>query len=133
MRGGALRQGTPLEDEADSVDRVCSQVLWHGLENTRTAFKQYQANVGQFKVSPSRVTLVMLPQADTRLACQAGVIGFHAAGHGLSAEDEIASLSRVMGDFRYTLAEVKSKGRMKRAAPSHMELPETSDEQETRA
>ncbi len=59
---------------------------------------------------------------------QAGVIGFHAAGHGLSPEDEIASLSKVMGDFRHTLEEVKSKGRRKRPDPNVRELPGAQEE-----
>lgn len=53
---------------------------------------------------------------------QAGVIGFHAAGHGLSPEEEIASLSKVMGDFRTTLEAVKSKGRRRKADPDVREL-----------
>lgn len=52
------------------------------------------------------------------------MIGFHAAGHGLSPEDEIASLSKVMGDFRATLEEVKSKGRRRRADPGVKGLDE---------
>lgn len=51
------------------------------------------------------------------------MIGFYAAGHGLTAEDEIASLSKVMGDFRSTLEEVKSKGRRRKPDPNVRELP----------
>ncbi|GAA5893001.1 hypothetical protein JCM6882_006913 [Rhodosporidiobolus microsporus] len=53
--------------------------VWEALEGTREALLSYSKHVGHFK---------------------AGVIGFHLSGHGLSIEDEVASLKTVMGEMR---------------------------------
>lgn len=39
------------------------------------------------------------------------MVGYHLAGHGLSASDEITSLKNVMNEFRSTLVEVKQSRR----------------------
>lgn len=57
------------------------------LEATRISLLSYSNNVGHFK---------------------AGLIGFHLAGHGLSAVEEVSALRNVMQDFRNTVEEAKS-------------------------
>lgn len=42
---------------------------------------------------------------------QAGVVGFHLAGHGLTAEEEVRALRDVMSDFRTTLDVAKQSRR----------------------
>lgn len=39
------------------------------------------------------------------------MVGFHLAGHGLSAEEEVRALSGVMADFRSTLEIAKQSRR----------------------
>ncbi|BGP14266.1 hypothetical protein JCM10213_005842 [Rhodosporidiobolus nylandii] len=69
--------------------------VWVALEDTRNSLKNYETHVGHFK---------------------AGVLGFHLSGHGLSLEDEVASLSTVMGEMRQVVERARAgRGGAKRA------------------
>ncbi|KAM0754658.1 hypothetical protein T439DRAFT_321691 [Meredithblackwellia eburnea MCA 4105] len=81
-KGKQLRRDLKLADE--SVRSV--KELRANLERARGSFLEYESNVGHFK---------------------SGFIGYHIAGHGLSAEEEITSLKSVLAEFRKTLAVAK--------------------------
>ncbi|KAK4705495.1 hypothetical protein P7C70_g695, partial [Phenoliferia sp. Uapishka_3] len=81
-KGKQMKRDLKLAEE--SVKGV--RGLRMNLEAARSAFLEYSANVGFFK---------------------AGIVGYAISGHGLSAEDEIASLRSVLVDFRRTLHEAK--------------------------
>lgn len=52
-----------------------------------------------------------MPELTRRLTSQAGVIGFHLAGHGLSVDDEVRHLGVIMEEFRSTVHKAKNRGR----------------------
>lgn len=81
-KGKQLKRDLALAGE--SVGAV-KDLRWN-LEKARGSFLEYESNVGHFK---------------------SGLIGYHLAGHGLSAEEEVASLRHVLDDFRRTLHEAK--------------------------
>ncbi|GAA6048991.1 hypothetical protein JCM3770_005429 [Rhodotorula araucariae] len=79
--------------------------VWQALERTRESLVSYQRHVEHYK---------------------AGVVGFHLSGHGLSVEQEVASLKTVMGEMRSTLdaARQRSSGASGRRRKRAQELPE---------
>lgn len=88
-KAGQLRRDLELVRVSEGSVRE----IWRGLEGTRDLLRGYQSGVAHFK---------------------AGVIGFHISGHGLSVEDEVASLRRIMDDFRSTVSEAKARGNPKK-------------------
>ena len=45
---------------------------------------------------------------------QAGIVGFHLAENGMSAAEEIESLSHVMAQFKTTIAQAKRPAKVER-------------------
>ncbi|KAI5481619.1 hypothetical protein MNV49_002845 [Pseudohyphozyma bogoriensis] len=96
-KGKQLRRD--LELAGGSVEWV--KDVRRDLEDTRSGFVEYAANVGHFK---------------------AGVVGYHLSGHGLSTEEEVDSLKGVMSEFRAVLEEVKQNSRAGRGRESKREI-----------
>ena len=107
--------------------------VWQALEETRESLVSYQRHVEYYKVRP-RPTLSRFPSPRAPLADslsgprpQAGVVGFHLSGHGLSVEQEVGSLKTVMGEMRATLDQARqrsSAGARRGAKQVPHELPE---------
>ncbi|CEQ41482.1 SPOSA6832_03217, partial [Sporobolomyces salmonicolor] len=125
-KGRQLRRD--LELTKASAEAVVG--VWEALEGTRESLLSYRDNVGFFKVrsflSPG---LAVRSVHSARLTppfrvFQAGVVGFHLSGHGLTVEEEMSSLQSVVGEMRTALAEARGRtGAWRSKRPNALPAP----------
>lgn len=103
--------------------------VWQLLEGTRESLVSYSRHVEHYKVRLAFSSSRHLAYWADGFVQQAGLVGLHLSGHGLSVEDEVSSLKSVMDEMRATLDDARKRsgagGRRGRAAKSEVKkLPE---------